>query len=315
MINLKKLKYLILFVYLTGFISCTNDDEIIQEQIELINRSSITLNGVEYETINDINSGNENCDNLYVKASFYKKDDIDIRLEINLSKDGQLHSVNYGEYKLPIVGVTILKTFLTPNFYPLKTFSISNFNYNEDTGELSFSFNGTVYFEQDNNVMRTISGSIYNKNFRSIDCSIVKTGLEFKSLDFELHNFHSYRTKFANNTQQHRYFTNNGHIFDINVQDDFWNLPMGEIVFTQNSSQNNVRIMKQLGNVIANQGPNIAHHQWMNYNTQGKIYIENKEIINGTKKISGKIDLQMIENGNIVRTLNGIKFSTLSFLD
>jgi hypothetical protein len=57
---------------LTGFISCTNDDKIIQEQIELINRSSITLNGVEYETINDIYSGNENCDNLYVKASFYK---------------------------------------------------------------------------------------------------------------------------------------------------------------------------------------------------------------------------------------------------
>lgn len=315
MINLKKLKYLILFVYLTGFISCTNDDEIIQEQIELINRSSITLNGVEYETINDINSGNENCDNLYVKASFYKKDDIDIRLEINLSKDGQLHSVNYGEYKLPIVGVTILKTFLTPNFYPLKTFSISNFNYNKNTGELSFSFNGTVYFEQDNNVMRTISGSIYNKSFRSIDCSIVKTGLEFKSLDFELHNFHSYRTKFANNTQQHRYFTNNGHIFDINVQDDFWNLPLGEIEFSQNSSQNNVRILKQLGSVIANQVPSITQHQWLNYNTQGKIYIENKEIINGTKKISGKIDLQMIENGIVVRTLNGIKFSTLSFLD
>lgn len=311
--NLKVFNWIVSFVFLSIFFGCTNDDEIIQEQVELINRSTIFLNGVKYESVNVINSGNENCDNLYVKTSFFKKDDIDIRLEINLSKTGQLHSVNYGEYKLPIVSFTVLKTFLTPNFYPLKTFSISNFNYNENTKELSFDFNGTVYFEQDNNVTRTFSGSIYNKSFRSIDCGIVKTGIDYKSLDFELHNFHSYRTKFANNTQQHRFFTNNGHILDINVEDDLWNLPIGEIDFNHNSINNNVTIRKQLGVVIANQWPNIMHHNWLIYNTQGKIYIENKEIINGTKKISGKIDLQMMENGNIVRTLYGIKFSTLSF--
>lgn len=313
MMYLKILKYLVSLVFLVIFVGCTNEEEVIQEPVEIINRSTIILNGVEYESINVLNSGNENCDKLFVKTSFYKKDDIDIRLDINLSKNGQLHGVKYGEYKLPIVGVTLLKTFLTPNFYPIKTFSISNFYYNKDTGELSFNFNGTVYFEQDNNETRTISGSIYNKNFYSINCSIVKTGLEYKSLDFELHNYHSYKTNFPNNLVQYRYLLNNGHVFDINVEDDFWNIPIGEIAFNQNSSQNNVRIMKQLGGIIANHWPDIFQHQWLHYGTQGIIYVENKEIINGTKKISGKIDLQMIENGQIVRTLNGIKFSTLSF--
>ena len=117
-----KIESVILFISLLTFINCTNDDGIIQdEQVEIINRSTIVLNGNTYESINNINSGNENCDNLYVKTSFYKKDDIDIRLEINVSKDGQLHGVRYGEYKLPIISVTVLKTFLTPNFYPLRT--------------------------------------------------------------------------------------------------------------------------------------------------------------------------------------------------
>lgn len=306
---------LLLSILVLTIVSCSKDEVIAEKQIEVKNLMTINVDGVKYRSINENFAGNENCGNLHVSTAYYEKNNIDFRLTISLSENGQLNYVRYGENKLPIQGVTVMKQFFTPNFNPLRTFNISEFSYNSATRDLSFRFDGTVFFEGDNSKVRNLSGKIDIKSFRTIECGIVKTGISFISPNFTIYDTNSNRTRFANNTQRHRYFLNNGHIIDINVEQDFWDLQLGEILFTQSSTQNKVSIIKQLDNIIANQTASMNDHQWLNYGTEGKIIIEKKEIINGTKKISGTINLNMFDNGQLVRSLNGIKFSTGSFND
>lgn len=73
--------------------------------------------------------------------------------------------------------------------------------------------------------------------------------------------------------------------------------------------------MKYNGPNVATSGPTIIPNDWINYQTTGIIKIENKSIENNKKVIKGRINLQLLENNNIIKTYNDIKFVTGSFLN
>jgi len=310
LLNFFKIFTLLAFVLL---VSCSEDETVKEEIIE--NQLNINIDGVEYKSTNAQIGGNENCDKLFINASYIDKNKIDFTIKFDISKDGKLLKVWYEEYVLPLTSIHLKSIFLTPNFRPLSTFNISNFSYNGATGYVEFNFNGKVFFEQNNNVERNISGTLKIKSLKTVNCTISKTGLMFESPQLSLFSFYNSRIQFLNLTQQHRFFSNNGYRIYINTSGDLWNYPLGEITFTENDIINNVEFKKAIGPIFADQIQNVNQQQWKDYQTSGKIVLLNKTIENNEKVISGKLFLTVKDNNQINYELNGIDFKTGSFVN
>ncbi len=308
---MKKITAFLLFIIL---FSCEKDDN--SAPIEIINSLDVSVNGTSYKLINENIGGNENCDALYISTFYYEKDKIQFRLKFDIKKNGELKQVWYDEYdRSPNApSPQLLKIFLTPNFNPLSTFSIENFEYNPLNNNIKFDFSGTVFLENQNHISRELSGSIGIKSFNSVNCSVVNTGIEYFSENINLNSYHNYRTKYNNQTQLHRYFSNNGYRLEINIEQDFWNFPVGTAFeFEETSVQNKVSFYKYIGNLTANQNPTLNLNEWKNYDTRGNFIIEEKIYENGHKKIVGKINMEVLENNETNYTISGLKFSTGSF--
>jgi hypothetical protein len=113
--------------------------------------------------------GNENCESIFVAthslatesipgAGEYWSGKLAWEVEFKLSQYGHPISVRYLE-KNPNYGHGLV--FLPPNFNPMSTFRISDFHYDSTTGEISFSYEGTVFYTSDNTETREIQGSEY----------------------------------------------------------------------------------------------------------------------------------------------------------
>lgn len=303
-----------LILFLLVALSSCSKDEIVQE-VNVENQLNININGVQYKSINDKIGGNENCDKLFISASYFDENKIDFTVRFQISKSGQLLKVWYEEYVLPNPAMLQKSIFLTPNFRPLSTFAISNFVYNEATGETNFDFTGKVFLENNSKVERTISGAIKIKSLRTTTCSAVNTGIRFNSEDLNLYSFSEVRTLFPNQTQQHKFFSNNGYRLYINTKTDLWNYPLGNLVFDENDNIDNVEFAKAIGPIFADQIQNFDLQKWQQYQTSGQIIILNKTIENNQKVITGKINLIVKENNQIIFLLKGINFKTGSFLN
>lgn len=303
--------YLLLLLLLLAS-SCNNDD--LEDEVIIINSMNVNVDGEDYYAINENVGGNENCGNLYVSTGYHKENERQFHLSIGISNTGQLLSVLYEEYGNPDTSEPT-KIFLTPNYNPLATFNISDFNYDVISGDLSFRFYGTVFFEQENNLTRELSGNINIKSLSSIDCSVAKARISYFSENLNLFSYRNSITEYSNYTQLHKFYSNNGYILDINTNQDFWNLPLGTILFNENSTQNKVFLMKKQDDFISNQLATINEHTWLEYDTRGEIIIENKFSENGYKIIIGKLNLELLENGDLIHTLNGIDFRTRSLQD
>lgn len=308
-----KYKFLIGLLIFSLFLSCEKDDNPIV-YTEIANSLDVSIDGTLYQVINENIGGNENCSKLFISTYYYEKDKIQFRLKFEIKKNGELCSVWYDEYDKTLVSPQQLKIFLTPNFNPLSTFSIENFEYNPLDNNVKFDFSGTVFLENQNNITRELSGSIDIKSFHSVNCSVMNSEIDYFSEELKLNSYHSYRTKYANQTQLHRYFINNGHRIDINIEQDFWDFPIGtNFDFEETSVQNNVTFYKYIGDLIANQNPTLNPNEWKNYDTRGNFIIEDKIYENGYKKIIGKINMEVLDTDNIIYTISNLKFSTGSF--
>ena len=265
--------------------SCNNDD--VGPVID--NQMNIDVDGEAYASINEKIGGNENCNQLYVSTSYYDENKIYFTVDFSFSKEGQLMRVMYGEYTLPMTTSQIKKIFVTPNFNPLSTFDISEFYYNANTGEVKFNFAGTVYYESDNKVVRNISGEIKIKSLRTTECIVSNTGLSYSSNDLNLFSISNNRTKYSDETQTHRFFSNNGYVVYMHLSGDLWNYPVGEIEFNEEDLQDKVVFTKAVGAIAADQLQNINSQIWKIYATSGKIIVENKYVEYNQKVISGKL--------------------------
>ena len=302
----------IFFVLSISFLSSCNREEI-SSDVMIRNELDIIINGTNYKSINDQIGGNENCDKLFINASYVDKNKIDFTIKFEIAKNGQLLKVWYEEYVLPNNSVQVKKIFLSPNFRPLSTCTITNFSFNTSSGEVKFNFVGTVFLENDINTSKNISGKIKIESLKSVNCSISKTGLTFKSLNFNLYSFYNSRIQFSNLTQQHQFFSNNGYRVYINTISDLWNYQLGEIIFNENDTINNVEFAQAIGPFFADQIQNINQQQWKNYQSSGKIILLSKTTENNEKVITGKLNLKITENNLIIYDLNDIDFKTGSF--
>lgn len=199
--KLRAANFLIL-ILLTSFYSCTDDADDPSAD-KLVN---ITIDDKVYKPLNENIGGNENCDNLYVYVSHTDNTTIDFTINFSVSKTGELLEVMYGEYTAPLNVSQTKKMFLTPNFNPLSSFTISDFFYDETSGNVKFAFNGTVYYERDNKIVREISGAVVLKSIPSIVCGTSKTGLTYYSEPLKLFaTFHN-SIKYSNQNQVHGFF-------------------------------------------------------------------------------------------------------------
>lgn len=297
--------------FLIFLVSCENEEFQAEQVIE--NEANITIDGFEYKSINELIGGNENCDNLYINTSYFDKNKIDFTLKISVSKNGNLLGVWYEEYILPSNTPQLKKIFLTPNFNPLSTFHISNFNYNSQNGEVEFNFYGIVFLESDNVIQRNISGAIKIKSLKSIACSVAKTGLNYNSENLNLYSYFNSSSKYFDFTQAHNFFSNNGFFITLRSQSDLWFYPIGEINFNENNLYDRVEFKEAIGPIIASQFQQFNLQQWKEYETSGKIVIEEKYVEKNQKLIRGKINLYVKYNGVEVYNLNNIQFKTISF--
>lgn len=301
----------LIYWFLFFLVSCEKQEFEAEQVIE--NKANIAIDGFEYKSINEFIGGNENCEDLYLSASYYDKDKIDFTLKINVSRNGNLLGVRYEEYILPSNTPQLKKIFLTPNFNPLSTFNISNFNYNSQNGEVEFNFFGIVFLESNNDIQRNISGTIKIKSLKSIECSVAKTGLYYNSENFNLYSFFNSSSKYFGLTQTHSFFSNNGFLVILKTHSDLWFYPIGEINFNENNLNDRVEFKEAIGPIIANQFSTINQQQWKEYETSGKIIIEEKYIEKNQKLIRGKINLFVKYNGVEVYNLNDVQFKTISF--
>ncbi|HLS29481.1 MAG TPA: hypothetical protein VK021_01350 [Flavobacteriaceae bacterium] len=300
-----KIFFIASFLWLTG---CSTDDTALEPQVE--NKLEINIDQSEYISINEEVYGNENCEKLYVNANYYDQNEINFSIYFTISKDGNLLRVRYDEK--PQSGSEITKNFLTPNFNPLSTFNISNFHYNSTTGEVKFNFSGKVFYDNDNEIARNISGKYRVNTLINTECSVPNTGLYYDSEDLKLVSYSIDITKHINHTQTHKFFSNNGFAIYLHVAQDLWFYPLGEITINENNSTDSVAFKQAIGPIIADQVQNINDQEWKDYETSGKIIIENKYIEKNKKMISGKLNLLIKDNGQEVYSLNGIEFKTLS---
>ena len=306
-------KFKILTIILFAFcVSCQSDDEHITEE-NIKNELLINVNGTDFKSINEKIGGNENCDVLYINASYFEKDKYNFTIKFEISKDGELLSAWYEEYRYPLISGTKKQFYLSPNFNPLKTFKISNFIYDETLNNLNFNFEGILFFEDDNQITKEVIGKIKIENYKSIECKITKHNLRYHKNNFKLFsNTHS-MGKSSDGTQTRDFFTNNGFHLTMKLSQDIWAFTNDTITFDENQSLDRIIFKENIAPIKADQNKNINPEDWKNYKTSGRIIIKEKYKEKGMNMVRGYIDLIAKENDEIKYDLKGIEFRTGSF--
>lgn len=288
-------------------VSCSSDNE-----VNIENQLTINVDGIDYESINEKIYGNENCDVLFLTASYDDKE-IDFTIEFEISKEGQIRSFSYREFN-PEQSSSFFQMYLLPNFNPTSAFNISDFYYNEVEGQVKFNFNGTVYYEHDNSIERDLSGEISINSLKSVECSVAKTGLYYNSEEISLYSYYNNLIEDSNGNQTHRFFSNNGFAVYLYASSNLWDYPLGEIVFNENDVTDKVEFKQFIEPIKADQTQNFDLQQWKNFDTSGEIIIEDKYTENDQQVIKGKLNLLIKDNGNEVYILNNIEFITFNLI-
>jgi hypothetical protein len=305
----QKHKFLLLLAFIS-LLSCESDDSINVPEVK--NVMDITVDGVSYRGINESVGGNENCDVLFISSWFSILNKLDGKISIDISKDGKLIGIVYNEFNFAPSAVQFQQTYWPPNGNPTATFEVSDFSYNPETGALQLSFAGTLFLESNNDTTRTIAGTIKIESFQTIECGASLTGLNYESDNFDLFSNTGFFRKFSDQTQWHRYVSNNGYRVEMLLSDDLWNYDLGEIPFDEEDALDRVNLKRLTGLVVANPSSTIPE-ELKTFETSGIIVIENKYMDRNIKMISGKIFMTAKDNGQLVHTLNGITFTARSF--
>ena len=301
------MKNKILFLLsLVLIISCSKS----KDEVTVDNSILLNIDNVPYKIINEDVGGNENCNFVYVSSGFKVNDRIKFYLNFSFLKNGELSRITYDE--LDVNQGVGSKVFLTPNFNPVSAIVIKNYVYEPNENYISFEFEGTVYEENKVSNIRHISGKVEVKNLKRISCGVQISKIEFENSELKFYN--TYYIRFSNSLssdQTHTYLSNNGFKLKLKSSDDFWNLPLSTISFNEMSSNNKVEFEQCIGPLVADQlliYNNIV--DWKVFQTRGNFTIEQKVIENGGKTIKGKINIEVLFQGNLIYTINNMNYST-----
>ncbi len=312
MTNLKNFlaNIIVIATTLIAIMSCNSDQEVYN--VPITKSSTVMMDGRSFQTINENIGGNENCNSIYVSTSFRVDNDIRFNLRFELLKNGQLKKMWYDEISLAPGSSNIAKIFLTPNFNPTSTFSIDNFVYDAANNSVSFDFAGTVFLENNVETVKEISGRIENNDLTKTDCNAVNYSIASTNDAFQFHTINYLATKYSSGEQQHRYFSNNGFMMEIKVEDDLWNFENGTYTFEENAT-NKVAISQYIGPLMADQIQIISPENWQLYTTRGTFTIDEKVNMDGNKIISGKMNLEVLQNDEVLYTIPDIEYAASSF--
>lgn len=301
---------LVILLFLVASCDKENDDT----PVKITNNMDVSVDGTNYNLKSEDIGGNENCDYLFVNTYFYKKNEIQFRINFSILKSGELVKASYQELNISQSG-NQHQLFLTPNFNPTSSFSISNFQYNSNLNTVKFDFEGTVFLEENVETSRFISGSVDILKFVSTPCLASIKSITYNSNDFQFNTTTQISTQYANLSQEHQYYSNNGYKIKFLIENDFWNLPIGNYEFGKSSIQNKVTFEECIGALQASQSQFYDADDWKNYQTSGSFTVENKFIENGYKKISGKLNINVSYENQTIYTINDADFTAGSFVD
>ncbi len=308
---MNKIKFLSI-IFLLLFISCEYNNDTIEKEI-ITNELIINVNGNDFKSYNEKIGGNENCNILNINTNYFEKDKYNFTIKFEISKEGELLEVKFEEYKYPLVSGVKKQVYLTPNFNPLQTFQISKFFYDENSRNINFDFEGTVFFEDDNSISKEVKGKIKIENFKTEPCAVTKHNLRYNKNNFKLFSNSSKIGKNSNGTQTRDFYTNNGYHLTMQLSQDIWNYTSDTLIFDENQPLDRVIFKELIGPLKADQIKKTTQTDWKNYKTTGKIIIQEKYKEKGMNMIKGSIDLIAKENGEIKYNLSGIEFRTGSF--
>lgn len=281
-----------------------------KEEVTVSNSILLNIDNAPYKIINENISGNENCNYVYISSGLKINNRTKFYLNFEFLKNGELKSIRYDEFDMNQSSAA--KIFLTPAFNPVSSIVIKNYIYEPNENYISFEFEGTVYEENKVSNIRHISGKVEVKNLNSISCGTQIPKIEFENSGLKFYTTNYVRLSNSLSTNQtHTYFSNNGFKINLKSNDDFWNLPLSTINFNEMSSNNKVEFQQYIGPIVAGQfvaSNNIV--DWKVYETRGILTIDQKVIENGAKTIKGKINVEVLFQGNLVYTINNMNYST-----
>lgn len=313
-------KIIAVFLILISLISCSKDDEIIQEEAvndkvnELIefkidgktyksinNGTGLTLLGTNYQGSASISVKNGN-----IAEFFYD-------LKYIFTESGQLLSFELEETKYN-AGNNILKIFKTPTYKPLNSFQINKFEINETSKKITIEFSGILNSTTNSQESRVIEGKI----FHSFD-AMSPWGRDYcyiKSNNSTSNYLSSYFQVLNNGTgnQNIDYVSGDGRNISIQLNQPLTNLM--NLSFDENSTNNKVSYRKALSPYIINDsylGSLHSQQQWQNFRTSGNLVVTN--IYNGTKPgggihIKGIINLTVKDQNNNIIEIMELEFVT-----
>jgi hypothetical protein len=299
----KKILFLLSLVLI---ISCSKS----KDEVTVDNSILLNIDNVPYKIINENVGGNENCNYVYVSSGFKVNDRIKFYLNFTFLKNGELSRIRYDELDVNQGGVS--KIFFTPDFNPVSAIVIKNYVYEPNENYISFEFEGTVYEENKVSNIRHISGKVEVKNLKRISCGVQLSKIEFENSELKFYTTNYIRSSNSlSSDQTHTYLSNNGFKLKLKSSDDFWNLPLSTISFNEMSSNNKIEFEQYIGQLVAGQLLNYNNIvDWKVFETRGNFTIEQKVIENGGKTIKGKINIEVLFQGNLIYTINNMNYST-----
>lgn len=287
--------------------SCEKNDD--QIEVVVVNNATITINGIETTFVNEQLSGNTNCDFIYLGVSNYFESPQGYVLYFDIKKNGELALVRLRE--TPRMEPRTISYFVTPNFNPKSSVTLSNFRYEESTNDVYFEFTGTVYNEFDNSITRTISGKIDIKNHNDIACSAPSRYMEYESNNFSFSYLFPINTTtvIATGNQRHRYFSNNGYRIDFHLPQRIGEMPIGTYQLVEDDTSLFLNLFKENGPLRANQSPVVINSEWIQYKTRGTFTITERQLEQGFTNVLGHLDLEVLDGSQVIHTISGLQFA------
>ncbi|WP_339887013.1 hypothetical protein [uncultured Flavobacterium sp.] len=319
----KKLNLIIPFLLIFSLISCSKDEEILQN--EIVNEENIdeliefTIDGITYKSVN-------NDLGFMILMTDYQGT---ARHTVN---QGQTPTINYNfNYKFTQGGAllffeleetiytesqNILKKFKTPTYKPLNAFQINKFEYDETTNKVTIEFSGTLNSNTNSLESRQIEGKIIQN--LGVGQPWGRDYCYLKSNGGTLDVLSSYYQVWGNGSgnQNINYVTGDG--YNISIQLDQPLINYNNLTFNENSTINRVLFKKALSPYLINDadlGSVYSQQVWEEYKTSGNlivtdVYIGNKP--GGGLHIKGLINLTVLDDNNNVLDILELEFVTIN---
>lgn len=305
--------YFLAFLFL--LFSCSKSDDLVsdlEKKIEIsIGNENFIIDGPMQI------SSNEDCSNLFVSAKYNAKNNIDegFRIKFRITKKGLVKKIELYNYR------ESNKEYGSADFISNQIFTIKNFSFEKNT--LYFEFEGDLILVDNNynslddeSPRKKIKGKVYYKNVINIACETIINEVNVKTNTFTFNSINSlgtYNPLLSTNPNQYNCFSNDGYRVSFKSDTKLWNLPIGQINFSETDIENRIDFDKYIGNIRATDALWIRPQDWSSFNSSGSFTIVEHVIEKGLKVTKGVFNVNLYENGNLLHEITNADFKIVDF--